>query len=131
MTQLDERDDREVEPVAFDNNRGSAGGYVSPKVKDEVRKRDKYCRLQHYGCTGLIDEFHHPTGLAERGQRRTSVLDAREVIGVCASCHSVETQTQARRGRNAWKRTPESHPGRIPVDDPRSRPRSQPGENRS
>lgn len=97
--------------MAWDNTRGSRGGYVSPRVKDEVRRRDRHCVLGHPGCTGAIDEFHHPIGLAERGQRRSSVLDANDVVGVCSTCHSVETRAQAKRGRNAWKRQPERHPG--------------------
>jgi hypothetical protein len=97
--------------MTWDNNRGSRGGYVSAKVKDAVRKRDKTCRLQHDRCTGRIDEFHHPTGLAANGQRRGSVLDPRDVIGVCSSCHSIETRKQISIGRNRWKRQPERHPG--------------------
>jgi hypothetical protein len=97
--------------MAWENNRGSRGGYVSPKVKETVRQRDKTCRLQHDGCTRAIDEFHHPTGLAAHGQRRGSVLNPRDVIGVCSHCHTIETRKQARAGRNAWKRQPERHPG--------------------
>lgn len=87
------------------------GGYVSAKVKDEVRKRDKRCVLQHDHCTGDITEFHHPRGVAASGSPRTSVLDAKQVVGVCHSCHSVETRKQISIGRNVWKRQPERHPG--------------------
>jgi hypothetical protein len=98
--------------MPWDNNRGSRGGYVSPKVKEAVRKRDKQCVLAYRGCTGAITEFHHPgAGLAAQGQRRGAVTDASQVVGVCSSCHDIETQKQARRGRNRWKREPERHPG--------------------
>lgn len=97
--------------MPWENNRGSRGGYVSPKVKETVRKRDKHCQLRHPGCTGAIDEFHHPTGLAASGSRRTSVLDVKQVVGVCSPCHSIETRKQISAGRNRWKRQPEKHPG--------------------
>ena len=97
--------------MAWENNHGSRGGYVSQAVKAEVRKRDKHCQLGYDGCTRDVAEFHHPTGLAESGQRRGSVLDARDVVGVCKHCHSIETRKQISRGRNAWKRQPERHPG--------------------
>lgn len=88
------------------------GRYVSPRVKAQVRKRDKTCRLAYPGiCTRAIDEFDHPDGLAAQGKQRTSVLDAAEVQGVCAPCHRHKTQQQARAGRSRWKRTPEKHPG--------------------
>jgi hypothetical protein len=96
-----------------DNNRGSRGGYVSPKVKSDVRKRDRHCQLQYDGCTGDIAEFHHPVGLAATGSRRTSVTDPKQVVGVCSWCHSIETRKQISRGRNAWKRQPEKHPGLL------------------
>ncbi|WP_142282311.1 hypothetical protein [Mycobacterium sp. IEC1808] len=67
--------------MAWENNRGRSGGYVSPKVKETVRKRDKRCVLAYPGCAGAIEEFHHPTGLAESG-RRGSVLDGKQVVGV-------------------------------------------------
>lgn len=91
---------------------GSRGGYVSPKVKEAVRKRDKTCRLGYDGCTGTIEELHHPKGLAASGDRR-SVLEAKQVVGVCANCHGIETRKQISAGRNAWKRRPEDHPGLI------------------
>jgi hypothetical protein len=95
----------------WENNRGSRGGYVSAKVKDEVRKRDRHCVLGYPGCEREIQEFHHPTGLADQNSRRTSVLDASAVVGVCRSCHSVETRKQISAGRNRWKRPVERHPG--------------------
>lgn len=75
------------------------GGYVSPRVKDQVRRRDKTCRLQYPGiCTGNIDQFDHIIGLAEQGLRRTSVLTAENIQGVCEPCHGKKTNEQRKAG---------------------------------
>lgn len=88
------------------------GRYVAPRVKAQVRKRDKTCRLAYPGiCTGAIDEMDHPDGLAAQGKRRTSVLDPADVQGVCIPCHRHKTQQQALAGRNGWKRQTKKHPG--------------------
>jgi hypothetical protein len=70
---------------------------VSPAVKDTGRqRRDRQCQLQHDGCTGVIEEFHHPgQGLAASGSRRSSVLDAKQVVGVCHHCHDIETASRS------------------------------------
>lgn len=75
------------------------GGYVSPKVKNQVRRRDKTCRLQYPNiCTGHIDEFDHTTGLAERGLNRKGTNTAAELQGVCSPCHAHKTEQQRRAG---------------------------------
>lgn len=81
------------------------GRYVSPKVKAAVRRRDKTCQLAYPDCTRLIEEFHHPTGLADQGKQRTSVLNANEVVGVCSTCHTIETRKQQAAGRERAKAT--------------------------
>jgi len=95
----------------WEGNDGSRGGYVSPRVKAAVRQRDRHCVLRHPGCTGAIDEFHHPDGLAASGTRRKSVLSAKPLVGVCRHCHGIDTRKQISAGRNRWKRQPECHPG--------------------
>jgi len=100
------------------------GRYVSPKVKDQVRRRDKTCRLHYPGCTGNIDEFDHPDGLAQQGLQRTTIHNADEVQGVCTPCHAAKTEQQrragidraiAQRGGLSLRRRPiEPHPGRTP-----------------
>lgn len=100
------------------------GGYVSPKVKAQVRRRDKTCRLAYPDiCTGHINEFDHPDGLAERGLNRTSVINANEVQGVCSPCHARKTRDQQQAGRDRARarrgnlsrryRDLEPHPGTL------------------
>lgn len=100
------------------------GGYVAKRVKDQVRRRDKTCRLNYPDiCTGTIDQFDHPQGLAERGLRRTSVTNPSEVQGVCTPCHKHKTESQRldgiarakaqRGGLSRRLRDIEPHPGRT------------------
>lgn len=99
------------------------GRYVSPKVKATVRRRDKTCRLAFPGCTVTIQEFHHPDGLADQGKQRTSVLNPREVIGVCSWCHAIDTRQRQAAGRaraalrgtvSRRNRDQEQHPCSLP-----------------
>ena len=100
------------------------GSNIPKRVKDQVRRRDRTCRLQYPGvCTGSIDQFDHPDGLAAHGRQRTTVRSAAEVQGVCEPCHKVKTDQQrraglaaatARRGgRSRRNRDLEPHPGRL------------------
>lgn len=100
------------------------GSNIPKRVKDQVRRRDRTCRLQYPGvCTGKIDEFDHPNGLAAQGEQRASVRSATEVQGVCSPCHKVKTDKQrraglaeatARRGARSRRfRDREPHPGRL------------------
>lgn len=96
---------------------------VPDRVKSQVRRRDKTCRLQYPGCTQRIEEMDHIEGLAALGIPRTPVLDARDIQGVCAHCHAIKTQRQAAEGRERAKsqrghisrryRDQEPHPGRL------------------
>lgn len=100
------------------------GSNIPKRVKDQVRRRDQTCQLQYPGiCTGQIDEFDHPDGLAAQGQQRTTVRSAAEVQGVCAPCHGHKTNEQrkagianaiARRGSLSKRyRDREPHPGDL------------------
>ena len=96
---------------------------IPQRIRDQVRRRDKTCRLGYDGCTGRIDEMDHIEGLAAQGRPRETVLCADEIQGVCAPCHKVKTQRQsaegraraaARRGSGSRRyRDRESHPGRL------------------
>ena len=101
------------------------GSTIPQRIKDQVRRRDKVCQLQYPGiCTGAIDEFDHPGGLAAHGQQRTTVRSALEVQGVCTPCHGVKTEGQRKAGiANAIAtrgslskryRDREPHPGALP-----------------
>ena len=75
------------------------GSNIPNRIKDQVRRRDKTCRLQYPGiCTGRIDQFDHPDGLAAQGQQRTTVRNASEVQGVCEPCHEHKTEEQRQAG---------------------------------
>lgn len=97
---------------------------VPDRVKAQVRRRDKTCRLQYPGCTQRIEEMDHVEGLAALGIPRTPVLNAADIQGVCAHCHQIKTQQQAADGRrdaiqrrgNVSRRfrDQEPHPGRLP-----------------
>jgi hypothetical protein len=97
---------------------------IPHRVKDQVRRRDKTCRLQFDGCTQRIDEFDHIIGLAELGIPRTPVLNATEIQGVCRGCHAIKSEqqrlagierAQAQRGSLSRRyRDREPHPGLLP-----------------
>lgn len=75
------------------------GSNIPQRIKNQVRHRDKVCQLNYPGiCTGAIDEFDHPDGLAAQGLERKPVRSAREVQGVCTPCHTHKTAGQARAG---------------------------------
>lgn len=96
------------------------GSTIPTRIKAQVRRRDRVCQLQYPGvCTGRIDQFDHPDGLA--GQQRTAVRSALEVRGVCSPCHKVKTEQQRlagiarakaqRGGLSRRLRDVEPHPG--------------------
>lgn len=100
------------------------GSNIPKRIKDKVRVRDKVCQLNYPGiCTGSIDEFDHPDGLAAHGQERKPVRSSREVQGVCKPCHDHKTEQQRRAGiANAMAtrgslskryRDREPHPGAL------------------
>lgn len=100
------------------------GSNIPKRIKDQVRRRDKVCQLQYPGiCTGRIDEFDHPDGLAAHGQQRTTVRSASEVQGVCSPCHTEKTEEQRLAGIAAARTTRgslskryrdhEPHPGAL------------------
>lgn len=81
------------------HNWGNQPRAVVPKrVKDQVRRRDKTCRLQYDGCTQRIEQFDHIIGLAQQGRPRTPVLRADEIQGVCTWCHGIKSDQQRREG---------------------------------
>jgi hypothetical protein len=71
---------------------------IPQRVKDQVRRRDKTCRLAYSCCTQRIEEFDHVIGLAELGVPRTPVLSADEIQGVCRPCHAIKSEQQRRDG---------------------------------
>lgn len=100
------------------------GSNIPKRIKDQVRRRDQVCRLNYPGiCTGRIEEFDHPGGLAAHGHRREAVRAASEVQGVCKPCHRYKTNQQrligiaeakARRGSLSKRyRDQEKHPGAL------------------
>lgn len=50
----------------------------------------------------------HIVPRAEGGEDHLDNLTTR-----CVPCHGVKTRRESVRGRNAWKRTPEKHPGLL------------------
>lgn len=75
------------------------GSRIPKRIKDQVRRRDKTCQLQYPGiCTGAIDQFDHPDGLAAHGLDRAPVRSAAEVQGVCEPCHEHKTEGQRQAG---------------------------------
>lgn len=99
------------------------GSTIPKRVKDQVRRRDRTCRLAFPGCTQRIDEFHHPDGLADQSQQRRPVRTATEVVGVCTHCHEIDTRERQEHGRQRARdargslsrryRDHEPHPGHI------------------
>lgn len=99
---------------------------VSDKVKAQVRRRDKCCRLAYPGCTQRIEEYDHIEGLAALGIPRTPVLYASEVQGVCKPCHAIKSEQQRREGierakqrrggqiSRRYREDHEPHPGALP-----------------
>ena len=77
------------------------GSNIPKRIKDQVRRRDQVCQLNYPGlCTGEIDEFDHPDGLADQGLERQTVRSAIEVQGVCSPCHTEKTKRQQQTGRD-------------------------------
>ncbi|MDH6247247.1 hypothetical protein M2432_004910 [Mycobacterium sp. OTB74] len=67
---------------------------IPKRVRDQVMRRDKTCRLRYEGCTERIEEMDHVIGLAAQGIPRTPVLNADTVQGVCKSCHAIKSEQQ-------------------------------------
>jgi hypothetical protein len=94
---------------------------IPQRVKDQVRRRDKTCRLQYDGCTQRIEELDHVIGLAEQGLTRTPVVDATMIQGACSHCHAIKSERQRLAGlaryherrAAAGRRPAEPHPGLL------------------
>ena len=81
------------------------------KLRQQVLTRDHYqCQERGPTCIGYATEVDHTGNITSGG----AVLDPANARAICAPCHLVKTQTEARRGRNQWKRQPERHPGLLP-----------------
>lgn len=78
------------------------------KLRLRILKRDRNrCQINAPGCTidaNIVDKI---VPISEGGNPR----DPHNLRAVCHHCHNIETQKQAKRARNAWKREPERHPG--------------------
>jgi 5-methylcytosine-specific restriction endonuclease McrA len=92
---------------------GRPGSNIPARVKRIVRHRQaNQCNtIDPNICTGEIQEFDHITNIATLGVERSQANDPDNIQGLCAPCHKVKTQREARAGQNRWKRKPERHPG--------------------
>jgi len=78
------------------------------KVRAQVLKRDRNrCQIRDDGCTGEASQVDHIVNVGAGG----APLDPRNVQAVCARCNARKAGREATVARNAWKRTPERHPG--------------------
>ncbi len=78
------------------------------KLRLQILERDRnQCQIKAPGCTVAANIVDKIVAISEGGDPR----DPRNLRAVCHNCHNIETQKQARRGRNRWKRQPERHPG--------------------
>lgn len=93
--------------MAWESHRRHA--YVPVAVKRGVYHRaGGVCEARYRGCL-LTDrlEYHHVIGVADDPHQKPTV---ETVALLCHSCHNLETQKQATKGRNAWKLEPEVNP---------------------
>jgi 5-methylcytosine-specific restriction protein A len=80
------------------------------KLRQEVLERDGYqCQERGPACIGYADEVDHTRNLAGGGDQ----LNPANARAICAPCHRAKTREESRRGRNAWQRASERHPGRL------------------
>ncbi len=92
---------------------GTGNWPIPTKVTKAVRRRDVYCQLNYHGCTQHIDEVDHIIPISVSGLDRRHAHDPSTLQGVCRHCHNIKTQREACIARNAWRRTPEPHPGLL------------------
>lgn len=80
------------------------------RLRLRILSRDNHqCQIRGPGClieANIVDKI---VPISEGGNPR----DPRNLRAVCHRCHNIETQKQAKRGRNAWKRPIEKHPGLL------------------
>src|SRR4051812_35973657 len=97
--------------MAWEANRRKA--YIRVAVQRAVYDRaEGRCESRQPGC--LVDEsleYHHIIGVADWTGPPDRLSCEGNVALLCAYCHNLETQVQARRGQHRWKLEPERHPG--------------------
>jgi 5-methylcytosine-specific restriction protein A len=78
------------------------------KVRAQVLKRDRNrCQLREPGCANEANEVDHVVSVGAGG----APLDPKNLQSACSHCNARKAQREATVARNAWKRTPEPHPG--------------------
>lgn len=78
------------------------------KLRKQVLERDRYrCQLREPGCTGKATVVDHIINVGAGG----APLDPKNLQSACAPCNARKAGREATAARNAWKRTPERHPG--------------------
>lgn len=98
---------------------GGPGSNIPAATKRAVRQRqgDRCNTIDPQVCTGRIDEYDHIINVASSGLDRAHANDANGIQGLCAPCHKVKTQREARAAgsaRRARGRHPqEQHPGLV------------------
>lgn len=97
--------------MPWEANRRKA--YITVAVRRFVYHRaGGECESQQPGCLGDDQlEYHHVIGVAEWTGPPELLSREDNVALLCASCHNLETQAQAARGRSRWKLEPERNPG--------------------
>lgn len=86
------------------------------KTRTEVLERDRHtCQLQWAGCTRHANIVDHITNIAAQGITRRDAVNPRDLHAVCAHCHDIKTQQEARATRppHTNHRPRERHPGLI------------------
>ena len=78
------------------------------RLRLKVLARDGYqCQVRGPNCTVTAAQVDHVVNVAAGGP----ALDPANLQSICAACHSRKSQREATTARNAWKRSPEPHPG--------------------
>jgi 5-methylcytosine-specific restriction endonuclease McrA len=78
------------------------------KVRAQVLKRDRNrCQLREPGCTVEATQVDHIVNVGAGG----APLDPKNLQSACPTCNGRKAGREATVARNAWKRTPEKHPG--------------------
>ena len=80
------------------------------RIRLEILDRDHHqCQIRGPHCTGHATQVDHITNTAAGG----APLDPNNLQSACPSCNAHKASTEATHARNAWKRTPERHPGHL------------------
>ncbi len=98
--------------MAWDGERTASSRVTSTyewqKLRREVLDRDGYqCQERGPTCVGYANEVDHADNVAEGGRK----MDPANARAICSECHKPKTRAESIRGRNAWKRPAERHPG--------------------